>query len=116
MLQQPGILRPKQSGWAYQNGRDLPLCYSLAFRDRFSAESRLKMVGICHATTARQIPTTSLASPAFHRFSVAAGPLAPPAGRPALAAGPPASRRVLPIGRSTQIETFVATQDAQLFG
>ena len=82
-LQQPGILRPKQSGWASQDGRDLLLCYSLAFRDRFSAEYRLKAVGICHPTTARQIPTIS---PAPSRPPMPpAGPLdhrLPPPGAP----------------------------------
>lgn len=62
------------------------------------------MVGICRAVTARQIPTISPAPPR---------PALPPAGRPPDPAGP-ASRRP-PIGGPTQIETFVTTQDAQLF-
>lgn len=84
------------SRWAFQDGRDLLLCYSLAFRDRFSAEYRLKVVGICHPTTARQIPTISPAPHASRRQT----------SRP---------RRTLPIGKSAQIETFVATRDAKLF-
>lgn len=44
---------------ASQNGWDLSRCGSLAFSDRFSVGCRLKVVGICHPTTARQIPTIS---------------------------------------------------------
>lgn len=71
---------------ASQNGWDLSRCGSLAFSDRFSVGCRLKVVGICHPTTARQIPTIS-----------------------------PAPRPRPPIGGPTQIETLVATRDAQLF-
>lgn len=109
-LREPGILRPKQSGWASQNGWDLLLCYSLAFRDRFSAESRLKMVGICHAMTARQIPTISPAGPPAPRRTPAPlpDPLPPVPCRPPLPADPPpqrpprppppAARRPVPAG------------------
>lgn len=82
--------------WASQNGWDLPRCGSLAFRDRFSAEYRLKVVGICHPATARQIPTISPAPYASRRQT-------------------PRPRRILPIGKSAQIETFVAARDAKLF-
>lgn len=126
-LRQPGILRPKQSGWTSQDGRDLPLCYSLAFRDRFSAEGRPKMVGICRAVTARQIPTIPFAGlpppacpprPALAPVGpshLAAGPTPAPPPPPPAARRAPASRRTLPIGGSVQTETFVATQDARLF-
>ena len=73
----------------------MPLCYSLAFRDRFSAESRLTMVGIRHAATVRKIPTISPA--AFRRTAASRLP-----------AGPP-------TGKSVQIETFVVTRDVRLF-
>ena len=73
----------------------MPLCYSLAFRDRFSAEGRLTMVGIRHAATVRKIPTIS---PAASRRTAASW----------LPVGPP-------TGKSVQIETFVATRDVRLF-
>ena len=77
------------------------LCYSLAFRDRFSAEYRLKVVGICHPTTARQIPTISPAPHAPRRTTASRRQTPRP--------------RLTPIGGPTQIETFVAARDAQLF-
>ena len=73
------------SRWASQNGRDLPCCGSVAFSDHFSAEYRLKVVGICHPTTARQIPTISPAPP-------------PPPPGPSRSAGPRKLRRLSPPG------------------
>ena len=165
-LQQAGIFRPKQSGWASQDGRDLPRCRGVAFSDRFSAECRLKVVEICHAATGWHFATktigiglpgwsgfVTLLQPGVSRpflsrkpsengrdlprYDSQANPdrfprrtpcppldAPPPAGRPLDAPPPagrpappacPASRRLLPIGKSAQIETFVATRDAQLF-
>lgn len=88
-LLQPDISRPFFSRKPSDNGRDLLLCYSLAFRDRFSAESRLKVVGICHPTTVRQIPTVSPAPPPPPPPMPPAGPAGPP---------PPAARRPVPAG------------------
>ncbi len=77
------------------NGRDLPRCWDVAFSDRFSAECRLKVVGICRAATAWHFATKTIGMD-FPGWSGFATLLQPGVSRPFFSRRPSENGRDLP--------------------